>query len=97
MRGEDLRRLRLRAGLTQEELARRSGVASASVSRIERGLQVPNKRTRDALADALALPERPALSRMAALDLRRFVHEGRLGKAGRQFLELLLEWFFWGK
>lgn len=34
---EDLRRLRLKAGLTQKELARRAGVSQSLIARIERG------------------------------------------------------------
>jgi transcriptional regulator with XRE-family HTH domain len=36
-----IKRARRNAGLTQEELARRAGVSSITVSRWERGTQVP--------------------------------------------------------
>jgi len=36
--GEDLRRCRLRAGMSQAGLAARSGVAQSTISRLERGL-----------------------------------------------------------
>jgi predicted ATPase/transcriptional regulator with XRE-family HTH domain len=55
--GERLRRLRTAAGLTQEELAERSGVSARSISNLERGLpHVPRRDTLARLADALQLP-----------------------------------------
>lgn len=45
--------LRLDAGVTQQQLAARSGIAQANVSRYERGLGNPTRATIDALAVAL--------------------------------------------
>jgi transcriptional regulator with XRE-family HTH domain len=45
---------RLGAGLSQRELARRSGVPQASISRIERGLVSPRTETLDRLLRACA-------------------------------------------
>ena len=62
--GDLLRRHRLATGLTQEELAGRSGVSPRSISEIERGRgSVPRRGTLELLADALQLspPERAAL------------------------------------
>jgi predicted ATPase/DNA-binding XRE family transcriptional regulator len=59
-----LRRLRLRARLTQEELADRSGLSVEAISALERGFRRhPRRATRALLADALGLadPERDAL------------------------------------
>jgi len=43
---------RLEAGLSQRELARRSGVPQAAISRIERGLVSPRTKTLDRLLRA---------------------------------------------
>ncbi len=61
--GDVLRRYRLLAGLTQEELAERAGVSERSINGMERGVQhVPRKDTVRLLADALQLssPDRSA-------------------------------------
>ncbi|WP_328991210.1 helix-turn-helix domain-containing protein [Kribbella sp. NBC_01245] len=51
--GRLLRTARIRAGLTQEEVAERSGVSVRAISDIERGrVRAPQPRTVDALADA---------------------------------------------
>ena len=53
-----LRRLRLAAGLTQEELAERAGLTAAGVSALERGhRRRPYAHTVQALATALGLPD----------------------------------------
>jgi transcriptional regulator with XRE-family HTH domain len=41
MLGQELRAARLRAGLTQEELAHRAGVDRSYISQLERGLKSP--------------------------------------------------------
>ncbi len=54
--GQALRRLRLVAGLSQEELAERAGVSARGVSDLERGLRTtPRPDTVRRLADALGL------------------------------------------
>src|SRR5438445_8583538 len=54
--GTLLRRHRLAAGLTQEELAERASLSKRSISDIERGVpHTPRKDTVALLADALAL------------------------------------------
>ena len=53
--GKTLRSYRLRAGLTQEELAEAAGISARSVSDIERGIQNPSPRTIRGLADAMGL------------------------------------------
>ncbi len=45
--------LRLDAGVTQQQLAERSGLSQADISRYERGLGNPTRATIDALAVAL--------------------------------------------
>lgn len=45
--------LRLDAGLTQQELAKRSGISQADISRCERGIGNPTRDTLDALTAAL--------------------------------------------
>ena len=50
MDGMDLRLMRVRAGITQYELAKRSGVHPARISEMERGQRLIT----DAVADALS-------------------------------------------
>jgi DNA-binding XRE family transcriptional regulator len=45
--------LRLGAGLTQQQLAERSGISQADISRCERGVGNPTRATLDALTAAL--------------------------------------------
>jgi ribosome-binding protein aMBF1 (putative translation factor) len=45
--------LRERRGLTQEELAERTGIDQGDISRIERGSANPTERTLNRIADAL--------------------------------------------
>lgn len=60
--GAELRRLRLLAGLSGREVARRLGIGHASVSRIENAQQVPSLPEVNAWADAVgATPESRAL------------------------------------
>jgi transcriptional regulator with XRE-family HTH domain len=62
--GELLRRHRLAAGLTQEDLAERAGLSARGISDLERGARShPYQETVRLLADALALDgaERVAL------------------------------------
>jgi transcriptional regulator with XRE-family HTH domain len=51
--GRNLRRARKQAGLTQEEVAGRSGVHATEVSRIERGKRDPRVSTVERLAEAV--------------------------------------------
>ena len=54
--GKNLRAARKRLGLTQEEVAERSGVQAGEVSRIERGKRDPQVSTLEKLAKALEVP-----------------------------------------
>ena len=56
--GENLRRLRLDAGLTQMELSNRSGLDMAEISRLETGLRDVRLSTIVRLADGLEVPVR---------------------------------------
>src|SRR5262249_22052922 len=54
--GDLLRRYRLAAGLTQDELAERAQMSVCGISDLERGFrQIPRRSTVDLLADALRL------------------------------------------
>ena len=65
--GQTLRRLRLVAGLSQEELAERAGLSARGVSDLERGLRAcPRPETVRLLADALALGPEERASLVAA-------------------------------
>jgi transcriptional regulator with XRE-family HTH domain len=56
--GQKLRQLRLRAGLTQEELAERAGLSPRSASDLERGVnRLPRRDTAKSLGDALRLAD----------------------------------------
>ena len=54
--GPGLRRLRLRRGLTQQQLASRAGITREQVSRLERGVHAPRYTTLFALSGALGVP-----------------------------------------
>lgn len=54
--GKNLRTARQNLGLTQEEVAERSGVQAGEISRIERGLRDPKVSTLEKIARALELP-----------------------------------------
>jgi transcriptional regulator with XRE-family HTH domain len=54
--GKNLREARDRLGLTQEEVADRSGVQAGEVSRIERGKRDPKVSTLEKLAKAVEVP-----------------------------------------
>jgi transcriptional regulator with XRE-family HTH domain len=70
--GTQLRRLRGAAGLTQEELASRSGLSAIAVSSLERGARKrPYPHTVRSLADALGLSEDERASLLAAVPKRK--------------------------
>ena len=54
--GEKLKRLRLREGMTQAELARRAGLTRRTLSHIERNVTEPHMSTRLMLSEALGVP-----------------------------------------
>jgi transcriptional regulator with XRE-family HTH domain len=54
--GKNLRAARRRLGLTQEEVAERSGVQAGEISRIERGKRDPKVSTMEKLATAVEVP-----------------------------------------
>lgn len=60
---DDLRTLRMRAGLTQQELARRSGVAQPNIAAYESGRRNLSRAMRDRLLHAMKPTARDALER----------------------------------
>ena len=69
---ERLRALRVRAGLTQEELAERAGLTPHAISALERGTRTrPYPHTLRALADALGLDEAERAALRAAVPSRQ--------------------------
>jgi transcriptional regulator with XRE-family HTH domain len=54
--GKNLRVARERLGLTQEEVAARSGVQAGEISRIERGKRDPQISTLEKIAAAVEMP-----------------------------------------
>jgi transcriptional regulator with XRE-family HTH domain len=85
-----LRQARLRSGLSQRDVARRSGVPQPNVSRIEAGAVVPRVDTLDRLLAACgegleALP-RPGtgIDRTGFRELLRLTPRGRLQRAASE-------------
>src|SRR5215208_6591461 len=73
--GARLRRLREAAGLTQEELAQKAGLAARGISDLERGARNrPYPHTVRSLADALRLPEDERAALFAAVPKRGGPH-----------------------
>lgn len=82
--GVQLRRLRLAAGLTQEELAERARLTAAGVSALERGhRRRPYPHTVLALANALGLPEAECSALLMARQSHLVVLSGGLGEGIR--------------
>ena len=54
--GKNLRDARERLGITQEEVAARSGVQAGEISRIERGKRDPQVSTLEKIAAAVEMP-----------------------------------------
>jgi uncharacterized protein len=69
--GRDLRTRRLRAGLTQRELAARSGTSQPAIAAIEKGARSPSLETRARLDAALRV--RPSILLQSALEQVREV------------------------
>jgi LacI family transcriptional regulator len=66
--GEELRRLRIGAGLSQEQLAKRSGLSGRTIARLEQGhTQRPHPESAARLADALQLPDAERADFMACV------------------------------
>src|SRR5437868_179676 len=85
--GSLLRRYRLAAELTQEELAERAGISTRGVSDLERGAHgLPRKDTLQLLLDALALS--PADQARLAAAARRPARAGARRERGEQYPEL---------
>lgn len=53
--GQNVRRLRIALGLTQEELAAKVGISRVHLNRIENGVQTPSLEISFGLADALGV------------------------------------------
>ena len=60
--GARLRELRLAAGLTQAELARRTGIHRPNIARVEAGRHTPSLETLARLASAIGVPTTVVLS-----------------------------------
>lgn len=53
--GDNIRRLRLKAGLTQEEVALRSGLSQGYINQLESGKRRFTQKTLEIIADALSI------------------------------------------
>lgn len=60
--GQRLRQLRLEAGLTQAELAKRTGIHRPNIARVEAGRHTPSLETLARLASAIGVPTTRVLS-----------------------------------
>lgn len=54
--GNNIRRLRLKAGITQEELALRSGLSQGYINQLESGKRRYTQKSLELIADALSIP-----------------------------------------
>jgi DNA-binding XRE family transcriptional regulator len=54
--GERFKKLRISAGVTQDDIAKKAGIARPNVSRLESGKHTPSLSTLQKLADALGVP-----------------------------------------
>ena len=54
--GENIRKLRMQTGLTQEELALKSGLSQGYVNQLENGKRKYTQKSLELIADALAIP-----------------------------------------
>lgn len=54
--GDNIRRLRLKAGLTQEEIALRSGLSQGYINQIESGKRRFTQKSLELISDALLVP-----------------------------------------
>jgi transcriptional regulator with XRE-family HTH domain len=55
--GENIRKLRLKAGLTQEELALKSGLSQGYINQLESGKRKYTQKSLEMVTDALSVPE----------------------------------------
>lgn len=83
--GEELRRARLAAGVSQRSLARRAGTSQAAISRIERGLEQPTFARFEQLLTGLGLRPAIALEPIAAHEAepRRLLAQAQKSHADR--------------
>ncbi len=71
MMGEELRKARERAGLTQEELSFRAGLSRPYVSQLERNLKSPTVATLFLICDALDVSAADVVGRVDAARKRK--------------------------
>lgn len=71
------------AGITQRELARRTGIPQSAIARIERGQQVPRADTLDRLLEACGFELRLGPVRGGGVDESLIEHWLRLSPAAR--------------
>lgn len=92
MAGELVRSARLRSGLSQRSLARRSGTSQAAISRIERGLEQPTLERLEQILAGLGWRPRITLEPIAEHDAEthRLAADEHADLAER--LERGLEW-----
>lgn len=67
--GQNVRRLRIECGLSQEELAFRAGMKRSYLSDLERGTRNPTVRALGRLADALSVTPHTLIREDSSADL----------------------------
>lgn len=90
--GEAIKKIRIRTGLTQAELADRLGVTPQVISQYERGLKNPKIETIQRIADALNVPPQELLgstsawAEMVAADTMEQFRKGNMRDVTKAFL-----------
>lgn len=90
---QNVARLRLDKGLTQQQLADKAGISRPALGRIERGIVGPRGRTLSALADALEVPLREIIAEVRPLNSVRFRTRTKL-HSREQILAMVSRWLF---
>ncbi len=84
-----LRRARLRAGLSQAQLAAQAGTSQATVSAYESGRKQPSVATLDRLLGATGCRLTVAPARRSGRERTREPDAARLNRAGKTFVDVL--------
>lgn len=88
---ENIRYYRSMRGLTQEQLAEKSGLSTSYIAALETGMKVPSLKSAVRIAQELEVEVAQILSSREELELREFVRRYSRGMGGvEQKLDLIL-------